>query len=54
MFISRPENHPKPLQLSAITSLHGYRPDLTVYDSLTTGLVGIDESYILEQVGGAV
>jgi transposase len=37
LFISRPENHPQPLQLSVVPPLTNYRPDLTVYDNLTGG-----------------
>lgn len=37
LFIARPENHPKPLELSAEPPLLNYQPDLSVYDSLTGG-----------------
>jgi transposase len=35
LFISKPENNPPPLQLSAATPLLNYQPDLSAYDSLT-------------------
>jgi len=37
LFIAKPENHPKPLELSAEPPPLNYQPDLSVYDSLTTG-----------------
>jgi transposase len=37
LFISKPENYPQPLKLSASPPLLNYRPDLSVYDSLTGG-----------------
>jgi len=37
LFISKPENYPRPLQFSSTPSQHGYRPDLSVYDSLMGG-----------------
>jgi len=36
MLIAKPESHPKPLHLLSAPSQHGYSPDLSVYDSLTT------------------
>ena len=38
LFISRPENHPQPLQLSVVPPLTNYRPDLSVYDNLAGGV----------------
>lgn len=38
LMISKPENYPQPLNLSAAPPLINYRPDLTVYDSLTGGV----------------
>jgi hypothetical protein len=35
--IAKPESHPRPLHLSTQPPLLNYRPDLAVYDSLTTG-----------------
>jgi transposase len=35
LFISRPEKHPRPLKLAAEPPPLNYRPDLSVYDSLT-------------------
>jgi len=37
LFIAKPENHPKPLELSAESPPLNYQPDLSVYDSLTGG-----------------
>jgi transposase len=37
LFISRPEKHPRPLELAAEPPLLNYRPDLSVYDRLTGG-----------------
>jgi len=37
LFISKPESHPAPLSLSTNPPLLEYRPDLSVYDSLTGG-----------------
>jgi transposase len=37
LFIAKPENHPKPMELSSNPPLLNYRPDLSVYDSLTGG-----------------
>jgi transposase len=37
LFIAKPENHPKPLELSAEAPLLNYQPDLSVYDNLTGG-----------------
>jgi len=37
LFISKPEYHPKPLELSKKTPVSSYQPDLSVYDSLTGG-----------------
>ena len=37
LMISKPENYPQPLKLRADTPRINYRPDLTVYDSLTGG-----------------
>jgi len=37
LFIAKPENHPKPLELSADPPSLNYVPDLSVYDSLTGG-----------------
>jgi len=34
-FISRPEFHPQPLQLAQSSGMADYRPDLSVYDSLS-------------------
>ncbi len=34
LLISKPENHPRPLELSAAPPQLGYRPDLRIYDSL--------------------
>ena len=39
LLISRPENHPQPLQLAAEPPPLNYRPDLSVYDGLTGGAV---------------
>ena len=38
LLIAKPENYPKPLELSADTPLLNYRPDLSVYDILTGGV----------------
>jgi hypothetical protein len=38
LFISKPEKHPPPLQLSVSPPLLDYHPDLSVYDSLTGGV----------------
>jgi transposase len=38
LFISKPENHPHPLELATEPPLLNYRPDLSVYDSLTGGV----------------
>jgi transposase len=38
LFISKPEKTPLPLKLSSETPLLNYRPDLSVYDSLTGGV----------------
>jgi transposase len=38
LFIAKPENHPKPLELSTEPPLLNYQPDLSVYDSLTGGV----------------
>ena len=38
LFIAKPEHHPQPLTLSAAAPLLNYRPDLSVYDSLTGGV----------------
>jgi hypothetical protein len=35
LFISKPEHHPKPMELSSKTPLSNYQPDLSVYDGLT-------------------
>jgi hypothetical protein len=35
LFISKPERHPKPIELSNKTPLSNYQPDLSVYDGLT-------------------
>lgn len=37
LFIAKPENHPKPLELSTEPPLLNYQPDLSVYDILTGG-----------------
>jgi len=37
LFIAKPENHPKPLELSTEPPLLNYQPDLSVYDNLTGG-----------------
>jgi transposase len=37
LLISKPENHPRPLELSTEPPLLNYRPDLSVYDVLTGG-----------------
>jgi transposase len=37
LFIAKPENHPKPLELSSNPPKLNYQPDLSVYDSLTGG-----------------
>lgn len=37
LFISRPERSPQPLRLAAEPPVLNYRPDLSVYDSLTGG-----------------
>ena len=37
LLISKPENYPPPLNLTANTPLLNYRPDLSVYDGLTLG-----------------
>ena len=37
LFIAKPENHPKPLELTAEAPSLNYHPDLSVYDSLTGG-----------------
>jgi transposase len=37
LFIAKPENHPKPLELSEAPPSLNYHPDLSVYDSLTGG-----------------
>jgi hypothetical protein len=37
LFISKPENYPRPLELSVKPPSLSYRPDLSVYDSLTGG-----------------
>ena len=37
LFIAKPENYPKPLELSGESPLMNYHPDLSVYDSLTGG-----------------
>jgi len=37
LFIAKPENHPKPLKLSAEPPPLNYQPDLSVYDALTGG-----------------
>jgi hypothetical protein len=37
ILISKPENHPRPLVLGAKPPMLDYRPDLSVYDSLTGG-----------------
>lgn len=37
LFISRQENHPQPLRLATEPPVSNYRPDLSVYDSLTGG-----------------
>jgi len=37
LFISKPEYHPKPIELSDKTPISNYQPDLSVYDSLTNG-----------------
>jgi transposase len=39
LFITKPENYPKPLSLATEPPLLNYRPDLSVYDSLTGGAV---------------
>jgi hypothetical protein len=39
LLIAKPENYPQPLKLGTDTPLAGYRPDLTVYDGLTGGVV---------------
>ena len=38
LFIAKPENYPKPLELSAKPPLLNYHPDLSVYDSLMGGV----------------
>jgi transposase len=38
-FISKLENHPKPMLLSTYPPMLNYRPDLAVYDALTGGTV---------------
>ena len=38
LLISKPERHPQPLVLSSNPPLSNYRPDLSVYDSLTGGV----------------
>jgi len=38
LFISKPERSPQPLNLSGAPPLLNYRPDLSVYDSLTGGV----------------
>ena len=38
LFISKPERSPQPLKLSGEPPLLNYRPDLSVYDSLTGGV----------------
>jgi len=52
LFIAKPENHPKPLRLLTEPPLLNYRPDLSVYDSLT-GLVGSCASCSPMRPGGA-
>ncbi|MDR2559128.1 MAG: hypothetical protein LBC86_06260 [Oscillospiraceae bacterium] len=37
IWCSKPEHHPKPLELSTQPPLLNYQPDLSVYDELTTG-----------------
>jgi len=37
LLISKPENHPQPLKLSADTPVLDYSPDLSAYDELTGG-----------------
>ena len=37
LFIAKPENHPKPLELSSEPPSLNYQPDLSVYDNLTGG-----------------
>jgi hypothetical protein len=39
LLISKPENYPQPLQLTADAPLLNYHPDLSVYDCLTGGAV---------------
>jgi len=43
MFISRPEHHPSPLDLSSEATLSHYSPDLSVYDVLYSGRVSVHE-----------
>lgn len=38
LLISKPENHPQPLKLTANAPLLNYRPDLSVYDGLMGGV----------------
>jgi transposase len=37
LFISKPERHPKPIELPGKTPLSNYQPDLSVYDGLMNG-----------------
>jgi hypothetical protein len=37
LFIAKPENHPRPLELTSEPPLLNYQPDLSVYDNLTGG-----------------
>ena len=37
LLISKPENHPRPLQFTTNPPKHNYNPDLSVYDNLTGG-----------------
>jgi transposase len=39
LFIAKPENHPKPLELASRPPVLNYQPDLTAYDSLTGGAI---------------
>ena len=50
LFIAKPENHPKPLELSAEPPLLNYQPDLSVYDILTE--ISASQNYENEVLSG--
>jgi len=53
LFIAKPENYPKPLKLETQPPLLNYRPDLSVYDSLTGRMLARAAAEGCDQASGS-